>query len=267
MRVMNDQHIAQLEARLEGLIEGAFAQFFGRRVRAQDVALKLARAMEDGLRNSDTDDLRLIAPDHYRIVMHPNAAKALLKQQPQLETTLGEHMVELVTNAGYRLESSPTIQIQADESLGHSVVTVHASHVSSVTETTNAMERVKMPSTEHELRNPQLIVSGRTPIFLKHTLLNIGRNPNNDIVVDDPYISRHHAQLRLRFGRYTLFDVQSRVGTFVNEVRVREHILRPGDVIRLGRTRLVYLEDDSNNPNWTDTGLFGPDDLPDFSAE
>jgi pSer/pThr/pTyr-binding forkhead associated (FHA) protein len=50
-------------------------------------------------------------------------------------------------------------------------------------------------------------------------------------------------QLRLRFGSYTLFDMNSHAGVLVNDVPVREHRLQPGDVIRLGKTQLVYLED------------------------
>ena len=44
---MNHQHIARLEAQLEQIIEGAFVNLFGKRIQAQDIALKLVRAMED----------------------------------------------------------------------------------------------------------------------------------------------------------------------------------------------------------------------------
>ena len=67
--------------------------------------------------------------------------------------------------------------------------------------------------------------------------------PGPASVVDDRAVSRYHLQLRLRFGRYTLFDIQSQGGTLVNEVKIKEHNLQTGDVIQIGNTRLVYMED------------------------
>ncbi len=89
-----------------------------------------------------------------------------------------------------------------------------------------------------------MIVNGDTTVEMTEPLVNLGRSRDNHVVLDDPYISRHHAQIRLRFGRYTLFDTQSQTGTYVNDSRVREHNLQTGDVIRMGKITMVYLEDD-----------------------
>ena len=47
--MMKNKHIAKLEAQLEHIIEGAFANLFGKTINAQDIALRLSRAMEDNL--------------------------------------------------------------------------------------------------------------------------------------------------------------------------------------------------------------------------
>ncbi|MBZ0288066.1 MAG: FHA domain-containing protein, partial [Anaerolineae bacterium] len=73
----------------------------------------------------------------------------------------------------------------------------------------------------------------------------IGRSHENDVILDDQHVSRFHAQVRLRFGHYVIFDADSASGTFVNDVRVREHRLQTGDVIRIGGTSLVYMQDDT----------------------
>jgi pSer/pThr/pTyr-binding forkhead associated (FHA) protein len=104
------------------------------------------------------------------------------------------------------------------------------------------MERIDIPDMRAP-QNPQLIINGQDTYPLKEPLINIGRSRDNHIVLDDPYSSRHHAQLRLRFGVYTLFDTQSQGGIMVNDVIVREHRLQAGDVIKLGKTQMVYLED------------------------
>ncbi|HMG34484.1 MAG TPA: HD domain-containing phosphohydrolase [Blastocatellia bacterium] len=67
----------------------------------------------------------------------------------------------------------------------------------------------------------------------------IGRLENNDLAFDNPYISRHHAEITHQESGYMLRDLGSTSGTYVNGDRVGEHLLTDGDVIRLGRARGV----------------------------
>ncbi len=55
-------------------------------------------------------------------------------------------------------------------------------------------------------------------------------------------MSRRHAQLRWRFGRFVLYDLGSRAGTWVNDQPVDEFVLRAGDVIRIADTTFIYGE-------------------------
>lgn len=242
MRPMNDQAIARLEAKLERLIEGAFAQVFSKTIRAHDIALHLSRAMEDGIQPSGDGDPRPYAPDHYRIRLNPDVCNHLLERQPTLGKILGQHLVELASAVGYRLSDMPAIDIEAAPDLEPKEIEVDARHQSGTIASTAVMPRIVIPDTSAP-KNPQLIINGQTTFLLTQPLINIGRSRDNDIVLKDPYASRHHIQLRLRFGVYTLFDAQSQGGVYVNDVVVREHRLQPGDVIRIGKTQLVYLED------------------------
>jgi pSer/pThr/pTyr-binding forkhead associated (FHA) protein len=74
-------------------------------------------------------------------------------------------------------------------------------------------------------------------------VVNIGRRPDNNLVIDDPSVSRVHAQLRAIRGQMVLFDLESTGGTYVNGQRVASSILYPGDVISLAHTQLVYGQD------------------------
>jgi pSer/pThr/pTyr-binding forkhead associated (FHA) protein len=67
-------------------------------------------------------------------------------------------------------------------------------------------------------------------------------------VIDDARVSRSHAQLRLRFGHYVVYDLGSSGGTFVNGQRIEECVLRPGDVISLGGVPVIYGEDAPYGP-------------------
>lgn len=260
MQLMRDQHIARLEARLESLIEGAFAQLFGRSIKAQDIALQLARAMEDGLLSARQDDPRPIAPDHYRIDLNPTTAYHLLERQPQLAALLSTHMVELAANVSYRLDNPPLIHINPQDNLLPSQIRVFAEHTANSVSNTNILEKVVIDPPAKQPENPYLLIDQRT-VPLSAPLINIGRSTDNNIVLDDPQVSRHHAQLRLRFGHYMLFDAKSQTGTLVNNTPITEHTLRTGDVIRMGGTRLVYLEDDQTEQTTTNLQPVDPSEL------
>ena len=85
-----------------------------------------------------------------------------------------------------------------------------------------------------------VIIDGTRVIPLSQAVVNIGRRIENTLVVDDPRVSRTHAQLRAINGRYIIFDLNSTGGTFVNGERVKQSILYPGDVISLAGADLIY---------------------------
>ncbi len=251
---MNETQIAQIEARLERTIEGIFAYFFGRRIRARDMALHLTRAMEDGLKPSTDADARPFAPDHYAVHVSPDVQRQIESNYPNLAQTLRELLVDAAASAGYRLKRTPTVDVVPDGALGNAQLKVIARHVRIQDRTAVELRRVEAPS-EPRPPNAHLIIDGRRIVPLEQAIISIGRGRDNTIVLDDPYVSRMHAQIRLRFGYYTLFDTDSQAGLFVNNVRIREHRLQPGDVIRMGATSILYLEDDAAG---TQTDSFDP---------
>ena len=85
-----------------------------------------------------------------------------------------------------------------------------------------------------------VIVDGIRVIPLTQPIVNIGRRVENTLVIDDPRVSRTHAQLRAINGRYIIFDLNSTGGTFINGERVTQSILYPGDVISLAGADLIY---------------------------
>jgi hypothetical protein len=250
MRLMRDKHIANLETKLEQLIEGAFTRLFGRKVRAQDIALQLARSMESNLHPAANDDPRPIAPDHFTIWLGEDTAHHLLAHRPNLPAILSEYMLELATGAGYRLEVTPLIDIQPKPGLANETIQIEAIHTSDSVSSTHILERVQVTHEPPPPVDASLVIKDRI-VPLNQTMMTIGRNLDNDIVLQDKHVSRHHAQVRLRFGRFTLFDVQSSTGTFVNDQQIQQHQLVNGDVIRLGGVRVVYLEAQDDNENST----------------
>ena len=73
-------------------------------------------------------------------------------------------------------------------------------------------------------------------------VITIGRNPDNDIVIDDSFVSRHHCQIiQDDTGNFRLVDFGSSNGTFVNGVQITgEVMLNPNDAVLIGNTTLPW---------------------------
>ena len=68
-----------------------------------------------------------------------------------------------------------------------------------------------------------------------------GRDPGNDLVIDHPSVSRFHSQVRFENGTYTIYDLTSTNGTYVNGQQVLgQRRLVVGDSIRIGPTSFVF---------------------------
>ncbi|MBI3932683.1 MAG: FHA domain-containing protein [Acidobacteria bacterium] len=85
--------------------------------------------------------------------------------------------------------------------------------------------------------------SSRREIPLPRTLLSVGRDPSNDLVLPDAMVSRRHAVIELRGSQYYLRDCNSSNGSLVNGDRVSERSLRDGDLVAIGTARLLFRDD------------------------
>ena len=89
-------------------------------------------------------------------------------------------------------------------------------------------------------------------IELSKNELQIGRDVNNDIMINDAELSRRHARLVLQGGGYVLEDLGSTNGTFVNGTRLSgPHVLQPGETIRFGDNVTLSFEVAGFDPNAT----------------
>lgn len=76
------------------------------------------------------------------------------------------------------------------------------------------------------------------------TKITLGRNENNDVIIDDPLASRNHAVIQKINNNYFIKDYNSTNGTFVNEKEIPKDKylkLKKNDVIRIGRIELTIL--------------------------
>jgi pSer/pThr/pTyr-binding forkhead associated (FHA) protein len=77
--------------------------------------------------------------------------------------------------------------------------------------------------------------------LLDQDVTSAGRHPDSDIFLDDVTVSRRHAEFRREGSGYTVHDVGSLNGTYVNRERIDVAPLSGGDEVQIGKFRLVYL--------------------------
>lgn len=241
---MSINPIDKLECRLESLTEGAFARLFRRTISARDVALLLLRSIEDNAAAPTTNRGKPIAPDRFYIHVHPDIAKGFLAEHADLSLRLARLIIDLCQESGFQLASEPQVVLLTRKELTPLQAGISAEHSRQPPGETAPMQAVKTaPRPAPDIRNPMLHVGGEGVATLAKSIINIGRESGNDIVIADAYISRHHLQLRKSLGAFTLFDVNSRGGTRVNGNAVAEHRLQNGDVINIGHSTLVYSDE------------------------
>jgi pSer/pThr/pTyr-binding forkhead associated (FHA) protein len=68
-----------------------------------------------------------------------------------------------------------------------------------------------------------------------------GRHPDSDIFLDDATVSRRHAQFRCVSGEFQVVDIGSLNGTYVNREPVDSAVLANGDMVQIGKFRLLFL--------------------------
>jgi pSer/pThr/pTyr-binding forkhead associated (FHA) protein len=85
--------------------------------------------------------------------------------------------------------------------------------------------------------------SSRREIVLPRSLLTIGRDPSNDVVLPDAMVSRRHAVIEFRGSQFYVRDCNSSNGSLVNGDRVSERNLRDGDLLAIGTARLLFREE------------------------
>lgn len=236
--------LLSLEARMEALVEGTLARLFPGRLELGDISRQLTRALEDGTPDG--------APHtRFQVRLNTIEVRALMQRHPDAAEQLSEALITAARTVGLTLPARPRIELIPDEHLkARSVIVTSDAEPAQRTQTSGTLPlHMPVPGESPPVSsgpNAFLILAGqRTVPLVGKTVINLGRRLDNDIILDDNRISRAHAQIRLRFSRYVIYDLGSTGGTYVNGQRVTECVLQAGDVITLAGTPLIYGEDDS----------------------
>jgi len=235
--------LEQLETKLQSLFEDQILKILPGVTIEDRIIHKLALALKQNIVERKEDEA--LAPNTFTLIIATNSTS--IWKDPKAMDALKNVITKAIKDVGLKLESQPTITITTDDTFSENDVSVIASHRLEPLEDTKGMaidsDKKDNENSETIPENAFLIVEGVKVYPLKDSVVNIGRRLENHLVIDDPRISRNHAQLRSINGRYVLFDLNSTGGTFVNGQRTSQTVLYPGDVISLAGLALIFGQD------------------------
>jgi pSer/pThr/pTyr-binding forkhead associated (FHA) protein len=92
-------------------------------------------------------------------------------------------------------------------------------------------------------RKKVFVVINQQIFPIEKPVVTIGRNMHNDIVINDKFVSRQHAEIRLEDGKFHIYDLNSTSGTSLNRKRVQNGRLYSGDLISVAHVPIMFIDE------------------------
>lgn len=245
-----------IEKKLEGFVEGGFGRAFKSSVQPVELAHKLAKEMGD---HKTVGVANVYVPNEFDIYLGREDYKQLSSFADSLCGELGNYVVAFATREGWTLVAPPRIELHEDDDLRLGEFGIGTRTVSdpgslrpaaplvpvapplldnTVLYQAPAAAAAKPPARAEALRAVVRAAGGQWDLSGPVTIL--GRSHRCDIVVDDPNVSRQHAEIIRQGGGYTVRDLGSTNGLRVNRRAVQQALLQHGDRIEMGATEFVF---------------------------
>jgi len=245
-----------LEARIEGLVEGVFSRAFSSEVQPVELARKLAKEMDS---HKTASVSRVYVPNEYTVHLSSADREKLEGYERSLEQELAAYLLEHSRRKGYDLLTRPTVEFNTDDRLRLGEFGIQARLVKP---SAGEGEMPRQADEGHTMvykaapdpgPPPQQRAAGR-PLATRAVVdlddrryvldgprAVLGRSDDAECVLRDPNISRRHAELvRDSAGQWEIVDLGSTNGVKVNGRRVTEAPLREGDQVTLGTTSFRF---------------------------
>ena len=244
-----------IEQRLERVFEGVFGRAFRTNVQPVELARKLAKEMDE---HRSTSVTRVYVPNEYTIYLSPGDREQFEGYENSLVSELEEYLSEHAARENYALLTPPRILFETDDDLGvgeFGIATRMAQYGRTGEEEAPEIPApgatmVYKPRTQPtEAASPldlgverEVAVlqwdGGRSVLEKQRSVL--GRSRDVDVQLDDPNVSRRHAEIVQEGSTWWLVDLGSTNGTEVDGQRVRRVRLADGSRFTLGETTVTF---------------------------
>ena len=219
----------RFERGVERAVNGVFARAFRSEVQPVEVAAALRRELDD--RAAVLSRGRTLVPNSFVVELGPSDHEKIASWQDTLSDELVAAVTQHADKQRYSFVGPVRVDFLEADDLETGVFRVLSS-------TIKGRVAPATPRTSTAGR-PRLEVEGREYV-LAEAVTVLGRGSEADVVVDDPGVSRRHAEVRVSAQGARLADLSSTNGTFVDGERVSSTDLFDGATITLGRTKVVF---------------------------
>ncbi len=221
-----------LERKLEGAVNGAFARAFKGDVQPVEITARLQKELDAEARLLSRD--RKLVPNDFTIGLSRHDYDRLVPYSRTLNSDIIPQLREYAANAGYVFNGPVTIayELEGELPVGRFTVDSQAVAAAATPATTTAIRRARLVLEVNGIRHP-----------LSPPGFTLGRGTDADVRINDPGISRLHARVSVRgtddAPQVTIEDMGSTNGIVVDGRRVQSAQLRDGSRVELGNTRML----------------------------
>ena len=236
----------EIEKRLENLFEGFFNTKFRSTLQPVELAHKLTMEMDNKRQVSVAN---VYAPNIFTVSLSADDLEEIEGFKEALVRELSDYLTAHVKEKHYCLAGDFRILLTSDPQLQRGDCRVMGGHEENVADLDSNSTQM-IPAQEAQIA-PEMyaraLLTNHSLGFefqLENRVVTIGRRDDNDVVLNRPGISRHHARLERDKGTYRLFDLDSTNGTLVNGKEIGQVTLADGDEVTFGEVNLNFrLED------------------------
>lgn len=242
--------LSRLEHALEDVVEGVFSRAFRTQLQPIEVAKRLTREVET---HRTVSVSATYVPNVYTVQLSPETYAPFQALSGRLVAELEQYLHEFTLERKYQAVGPIVVSFaeNPDVKTGEMLVTVQndagaksnsapppvlrsfpSASVATAMDQEHTILISTAPPTTLEISEGEL--AGRR--FPLSDGFSIGRDLANSLPLADKGISRHHVEIVRAAENWLLRDTGSTNGTYVNDRRVTEHILRSGDVVKIGNT-------------------------------
>jgi hypothetical protein len=229
--------LQRLEQRIEAAVTRTFSRMFRSEVEPVELASAITRVMEQ--QKAVISRERAIAPNEFTVALSPRDHARLAAYQDSLTNQLRQLAEEHAQLQRLSFPGDVRISLSEDESLTTGEFRVVGAARAGVTTAAHA----QAPPDAAAPRGPGWLQIGEEIVRIPPAGLLLGRGSDCDIRVDDPGVSRRHAEIRVvghgSDADLVAVDLGSMNGTFVDDQRVQQSILGEGSRLRVGSTDVV----------------------------
>ncbi len=222
--------LQRFERRIESLLNGAFARAFRSEVQPVEIARALQRECDD--KNAIVSRNRTMVPNAFIVELGATDHERLGGYSGALAEELASAVREHADEQRYSFVGPISVDFDLVDDLDTGMFRIRSAAKAGAT--------TAHPQRGAQARGAPYIDVDGMRVALTGEVTVIGRGSEADVRIDDPGVSRRHAELRLRDGRAQIVDLGSTNCVVVDGRRVDHAWLSDGTRIALGSVAVVY---------------------------